>query len=522
MQQTEHTFVHYYDLSSLYEQYYNLNSQYNAFRINTFKNNFYGRELGNYNNIIKFTQLSIKDKISHVDLHLANARNKRGLVNGLGTIFKTISGNLDHEDGKRYNNILKHLETNQDQFEKQLQMQYTVNKQVIREFNATVNDIKHNENLLKNKIFELGELVKNRSVSTDLITAKDLINQFIIIYNSILNVLQDIENSITFCKLRTLHPSIVKPETLFQELGKISKFYKGQFPFELKYENILDFETVLKINCKIENEKIIYFLSIPINFDKQFELYYLLPIPSMHEKEFVTVVPVIKYLLKSENDIIPLRDICPKSKSFQCLSQLQSSTQIKCEEQIVTKGNTDHCKYTKLNIEENHIELIPEINQYLAVFPKEEKLEIKCSKEAESKILRGVYLIKEDNCTLKFKNRELPYLQRSFGKPILNDKMELQFNKNQLPDLSIKLRTLNLKEISTNAIKLEEKPHNFIVPSVWTMALYFIIIIGVLFLLIKWKRTKFSKTKEEKHKSEDMELQEIPMKTVQSPGDVSI
>ena len=40
-------------------------------------------------------------------------RTKRGLINGLGSIFKSISGNLDYADGERYDKLIQELQNNQ-------------------------------------------------------------------------------------------------------------------------------------------------------------------------------------------------------------------------------------------------------------------------------------------------------------------------------------------------------------------------------------------------------------------------
>lgn len=99
----------------------------------------------------------------------------------------------------------------------------------------------HNELILKSRIMQLSQIITDTATHQDILFAKDLFNQLIILYNAILNTLQDVENSITFCKLNTMHPSIIKPKDLFLELQKISPHYKNKFPFELKQENVLDF-----------------------------------------------------------------------------------------------------------------------------------------------------------------------------------------------------------------------------------------------------------------------------------------
>ena len=269
----------------------------------------------------------------------------------------------------------------------QIKLQYSVNKQLIENFNKTVQSIMHNELLLKSRILQLNQLIKENAQFKDVLFAKDLLNQLLALYNSILNTLQDIENSITFCKLGIMHPSIMKPKDLFNELQKIANHYKNQLLFDVKLENILDFENILKISCKVDFNKITYFLSLPIEHKTDFNLYYLLSTPTKVNSDFFTIIPKIKYFLRSENDeqIRPLNDKCIGSKPYHCPNTLQSTLNVSCEINLLTQQQARACRFLKLQIQEIHIEMIPELNQFLAVFPDAEKLELHCLEQTDVK-----------------------------------------------------------------------------------------------------------------------------------------
>ena len=93
---------------------------------------------------------------------------------------------------------------------------------------------------------------KEKNKNNDILFVKDIFNQLIILFNLVFSTIQDIENSVTFCKLNTLYSSVIKSQDLFLEIQKIASHYKNTLPFEVKYENILDFEYLIKINCKID------------------------------------------------------------------------------------------------------------------------------------------------------------------------------------------------------------------------------------------------------------------------------
>lgn len=485
--------MHYYNLKPLIEESEYLNQHYKKLKTEL-NDKKLTTEFDNYDKIINYLQQTINEKFNNINVQSINKRTKRGLINGLGSIVKSISGNLDAEDGRKYDKIINHMKHNMKSLQDQLEMQYTVNDKIIQNFNSTIKDIEHNYLVLRSKIVQLSNIIQNKIQQQDILFAKDIFNQLIILYNSVLNVLQDVENSITFCKLQTLHPSIIKTIDLFHELQKIAKFYKDQLPFELNYENILNFESVIKINCKLESERIIYFLSIPINFKENYDLYYLKSIPTIHKSEHVTIIPNTRYLLKHENRITPLRNICMKSAIFQCPSHLISRYNASCEKQVLLHSNSEHCQYTRLNIEDNQLDFIFEINQYLGVFPKEEKIISECEGQTETQNLNGIFLIKNNDCKLIINNEEINYNARSYGTPLIINGLQFKIEKSKLTNFTINLKNLKLEEIQNTNIKrihsdaIQPKVH--IQPSLWTIIIYVISIIIAGFLLIRNRRSK--------------------------------
>lgn len=478
LQRSEHTFVHQYNLEPLLSEFKNLNIQFDNIK-NTFKNSSMIRETSSYINTINLTQNYIRQKMDNINLHATN-RRKRGIFNGLGYIIKGVTGNLDAYDGKRFNKILSHLESNQENIMDQLNMQYSFNIDIVENFNKTIKNIQHNEILLQSRIVQLSQMMQENSDHTYVFFGKDLLNQLVILYNNILNMLQDIENSITFCKLGTLHPSIITSKQLFEQIEKLSNHYKNQFAFDVKYENILDFESMIKINCKIEPNKIIYFLSIPIDFETKFNLFHLLPIPTTYESEFASIIPNIRYILKADNLIKPLSGICTQSKPYHCSSQLVANFNASCEEEIIFLEKTEKCTLTKLDISENHVEIIADLNQYLAVFPKAEKIFMTCENRKESKELKGIFLIENGPCEIFFRGNKLNFLEKTYGSPLLFNIPKFSMQKQNTSEFSIQLKTLDLEELPINHMKTKHA-EDLYTPSLWTVFLYIVLILILIY-----------------------------------------
>nr|CAI5837800.1 unnamed protein product [Callosobruchus analis] len=65
-------------------------------------------------------------------------RIKRGLVNGLGSIFKTITGNLDAKDGERFESLISELQNNQNKISEAINSQRTLSVELIDNFNKPI------------------------------------------------------------------------------------------------------------------------------------------------------------------------------------------------------------------------------------------------------------------------------------------------------------------------------------------------------------------------------------------------
>lgn len=81
----------------------------------------YKRELETHKNILKFNFNRLENKINFI----FNQRIKRGLINGLGSISKQISGHLDASDGERYEQLFKQIKENEKALQTQNLFKYS-------------------------------------------------------------------------------------------------------------------------------------------------------------------------------------------------------------------------------------------------------------------------------------------------------------------------------------------------------------------------------------------------------------
>lgn len=503
VESSHHTFIHYYSLDKLFNQLENLDKYFDHVSNHFDSNNLYNvsknedfvtdnshkiRDVVNYFKFINHTRMIISEKLEIILLE-NKSRQKRGVVNGLGSVVKFFIGNLDAYDGERYEKLLEHLKDRQNDIISQINAQYSVNTNIIVEFNRTVSIIEQNFNELSNKLLLINKQVKD---FIELEKLRDILNQLNILYNIVLSLVQDIENSLTFCKLGTLHPSIISAKELFHEIEKVSKYYVNQFPLEPKLENIREFENLLEVSCKISANEIVYFLKLPIVEKTDYSLYKLISVPTKTGSGYVTIVPKVKYLLQQkldlgESNVIGLDSKCSNKmyNKFLCSSEQVTHQEISCEKSIIQSSTTDGCKFISLELTENLVKWIPEMHYILAILPHQETIKIESQKETTTRTLQGIYLINPNSSKIIYKNNLLQYSSESRGHPKFLDINELNFETTQQPEFSIKLRTLDLEKINLNNLTPIQKQTIFTINeiSIWILLLYLILIIIVIYVI---------------------------------------
>uniref|UniRef100_A0A8D8LHT5 Envelope protein n=2 Tax=Cacopsylla melanoneura TaxID=428564 RepID=A0A8D8LHT5_9HEMI len=451
LQRTSHTILHYYSLDPLIEELQDLQKQYNTLQANLQDKPSLRHDLGNHNKIILHIQSLISSKLHNINNTSPGTRTRRALYDNIGSLVKFATGNLDSSDGDRYDKILEDLDNKDKMLQKQIELQYSLSQEAIKRFDSSIKNIEHNEANLKFKIQQLVNISDSAVTIRQLFIAKDIYSQLIFLYSSILSILQDLENALTFCKLRTYHPSILSLQDLNSQIDKVKQTRNLNIaPDDL---DISELQKSIEVDCKIEQDRISFFLSFPINYDTVFELFYLLPIPTYNGHEYCTVIPNSKYYLKSRNLIKALNGPCILGKPHQCLQKNVNVNGDICEREIVLNGSTRSCEYVKLEIKENHFEFIPEINQYLAVFPNKEVLRIESTDSNEIKELQGIFLVEPSKGQLFFRDNVVYFQSKSVGKPTLMSSPDITtVNSIKYSGVKLQLHSLNLEDLNPNQV----------------------------------------------------------------------
>nr|CAH7719716.1 unnamed protein product [Callosobruchus chinensis]CAH7753509.1 unnamed protein product [Callosobruchus chinensis] len=459
--------------------------------------------------VLRFVQQKADEKL--FDLFPHPKRTKRGLINGLGSIFKSISGNLDATDGERYDKMIEELQRNQNEIIASVKVQNSLSLELIEKFNKTVQQISHNENLLAEKIDYVYSIFKGHAYSENNMVLKETIMQLTSVYETIITILQDIENSVLFSRINILHPSIIHTADLFNELkGLENKIGKDHLPLPITLETIPLYEKLIRIHSYSHKNKITYILKIPITYSFRLNLYHLIPIPVLSDGQFRVIIPQTNYLLKNELyfaflnnscvEITPGTHIC-ENANLQPIAREQHGDD-PCEIQLFHATNVTKCSRTVITVTQPICERIEQTKQWIFVHPKEDVIKAECFDQKQIIKLIGTYLVNIPiSCHIETNGN---IIKNDLDPVVINQPLlfpDLNQDHPSLPEttFNLNLDLIKLDELSDIKTRISQNvpillPTSTVTwtPSIWTIIIYSSLVAGSCYFLYRWFQTKRS------------------------------
>lgn len=500
-----HKLIHYYDLRPIVTEFDKLRKHEQTLTqnfIDTSKT--YPNELATHLKILRFLENEINTKLTAI-IPNSYKREKRGLINGLGSIFKSITGNLDSTDAERYDKLIEELQNNENKLETSVKTQNSLSISLIDKFNSTIKQISHNENILEEKFKEVFMVLKNSFNAMECsLVLKDALIQISTMYEIINSILQDIENSLIFTKLQIMHPSIIRTNDFFFELTKLEKSVKKYFPFELTLQNIPLFESVVKIESYIKKFRISYILHVPLIYPFEVDYYHLYSIPVYSMGQFKAIITQNKYLVKNELYFAFMSESCKQvsPKQFFCrnLDLQNNNEKSPCEIKIIDMKNASNCRQTKIHVIETSIQPIQSTNKWICLFPTREQLKLKCFNQEEAVNLLGTYLIEIPvECKISNDKQTIINEIHQSSETILFPDLDIRISNTKIENVSLHLENIKLDELYQIKNKLIENNPSLSfgqyshIPSIWTICIYLLVICSISFMAYKKISTRCSK-----------------------------
>lgn len=333
---------------------------------------------------------------------------RRGLIDGIGTVAKTLFGTMDANDDKLINEQLHLLENNQQT------IRHTVKNQ-IQILNSTITHLDNLENILDYN----GKLL-NRQVS-EYKTREDINEHFTIIIAVIIDLIQnakDVIEYLTYVSKGEVHPILTPINDIITQLQKAtSQTQELYFPFEIEKRNWLKIEKYVKVSAYRDNLNIYTILYFPLISHPAYSVIKVFPLPIHDHEDIFTLAEIHNNLIilnKEGRTFLPIGEseikecikieqnyICDKTYPIHKMNSL-SETPCEIQMYLQQQRDRDNCN-TKHIIISNTI-WIPLHNphEWLYSTTNETKIAISCENHSEERIsIKNTGKITlQDNCKI--------------------------------------------------------------------------------------------------------------------------
>lgn len=407
-------------------------------------------------------------------------RYKRGILNGIGSIWKAITGNLDAADGEYFNDCINKFEKDDKEMQMLLKNQVQIVSTTIRNFNDSIRKLALDEQDVNYNLGKIQDAINKAHHENHMLHAQlqvldlceGLLESFVLIEEE----LRDITDSLTFSKLELLHPSVIKPDVLMEQLAIITRnLDHNNLPLQPNFNNLPDLMNLITLKAFQTTKRLVFILQIPLVSNDQFLTYHLYSIPtkSVGQKHYHTIIAESRYvgISKDNRQYLRLNDIkkCQKISSSTSLCKnivpiaLQTAP---CEINVITKLSAENCRPVMMNFEDYNVIKLNK-NKWIIILSSKLPFVSTCPQEAsKTRILEGNTLITmTPKCTAYIGTTQI-YAEGEKTSNITDldiipqvpfDCCEQLPNEETVALKPIKIQHINLDELNTAAHKLDEQ-----------------------------------------------------------------
>lgn len=480
------------------------------------------------------------EKEETIESLVGHKKVKRGLFNAVGTVFKTIFGTLDNSDAEYFESAINKVMTDERTYSDLLKEQIQVVKSTITNFNESINILRTTEFYLNENVEKLEKFANKTIKKLNDLALNELISEHVTLLVLLTTELDEefdnVINAILFSKKNVLHPSIINPINLINEINKhIHLIPKGlTIPIDnsIEYSHIMN--EILELKVYYKNGKIIFILDIPLTESVIFDIYHIVPLPMPHRNHlsFAYIQPSYEYLAVSkitnkyiqfnniENNCINMFDDKYLCKDINVYTILDDAI---CEIVLLIKRPLklpENCN-SKLMI--GNMEIIHKLNnnKWIIITTEKKLINVICN---EKESVDDKYILGTNIITLNGNCQAYIDSYRLITNNIMSTNYEILIPKINIVDddcckeskLNISHEYLNLKSINLNNINLDnlkvishtldqmnnkindaqDHPALIRYPSVFTSIIFTIGGFILLYVLYKLKRKCFKRESE--------------------------
>ncbi|VEN36163.1 unnamed protein product [Callosobruchus maculatus] len=238
-------------------------------------------------------------------------RMKRGLINAVGTIWKAITGNLDSSDGEYFNDCINKVSRDERELQNLMKNQISVTLSVIKKFNNTVQKLRIDEETFNQDLKIIGEKIYNIADNVAFVEARleilEFCEQLMESYLFLQDSFNDILNSISFARLKVIHPSVITPKDLVDSLQDIShSLSRNNLPLPINLATVSEYLNLMELEAYQTKSKVVFALRIPLLEPEVYTLYRVLPLPIPDQRTglFHVISTIQRYIAKDDDSLL--------------------------------------------------------------------------------------------------------------------------------------------------------------------------------------------------------------------------
>lgn len=416
--------------------------------------------------------------LSHIIINQAPTKVKRSLEFG-GEILKFFFGTLDADDARKYDAAIASCQKSESALYHLMKDNIHIVKSTINNFNSTIYKLNQNEVKLNSQINLMNEILSQVSKTDNILYHVTRINSLLnIIEGSLLtisNLLDTTLNSILFSKVNVLHPSVISPSQLYNELSKHNGHLNKRldFPVQLTLNNIHSIIDVSELSSYYYNNKIVFVLQIPLVSDDKFTVYKNIPLPTPHNesqfKTFALIKPSNTYTALSDDRMhYAMLDNLEKCKIISndysicnLVSVYSCIINPNCESRLLTEVILTLPKECETKLLYGDIDIWQKLNNNKWIFVQSNvnKLTVKCDNDISDHSIVGTGYVKlTENCIGYSKTIQL--IPSSSYSILMNSLLDIKFditsddccNKETLNKTLPRLSPLSISKINLDSL----------------------------------------------------------------------
>lgn len=442
-------------------------------------------------------------------------RVKRGLIDGLGTVIKSISGNLDYTDAIRIDNEIKALQTNDYKLVAEINNHMSLSKNWMSHSSEAITTLTENQKKLENIINSI--LASEAKRENDVIKYAHLAQLFITLADNIESISDELlrlENLLGFIRAKSTHHLMFKLDSLKKMLNKLNILYNEGQILKLGFREYFD---IVKLGYYYNDKNLVIVFKLPITYPTTYDLYKLSIIPN---KDFKALIPPQPYIAIHDKDFMYIEAECPKLSLFYlCEDKSNNHYRIPtdCIHDLITTQKVDEsCQFTSITMKSEAVEQLDD-RHYTVCLPRPTEVRLSCTQDQYS-IIKGSYLaIIPKGCSLQTKEFTIINSDDRIKGQALKIGNLPTFSEDQyhLENRMIQLKSTNLQSLHASntelsletPIKLNEAPINSMYHTTIPLYILFLAItlLGCAYAVRCYLSSKLSRNNDEKEVTNEEE-----------------